>query len=181
MERDSFWTNIFRRSDKGNFRLRDFLKSVFIFSDLAPREIIEVEKITHQRYYKPGERLFCQGDPGVGMYVLLKGEISITRYSENGERKLIASLVPGDFFGEMALSHDSKRTAYAYAETKSEVLSFFKEDINELIETKPKIGIKFLRKLSLTLAERLWSTYQDYEKLIMEVSAKEEKDDKTDG
>lgn len=57
----------------------------------------------------PNEKIFHAGEPGDAMYFIHKGQVDIV----SGEGKLLATLSPGSFFGEMALLNNSARSATA--------------------------------------------------------------------
>ena len=57
--------------------IEEVLSKVPAFANLAPRELKEVAAIVHKREYRTGEPVFYQGDPGLGMYIVQDGEVSI--------------------------------------------------------------------------------------------------------
>jgi CRP-like cAMP-binding protein len=65
---------------------------------------------THVLGCDPGELIYQQGDTGNVMYVIRSGQIRITRADSHGEI-LLASLGPGEFFGEMSLLSGGRRIA----------------------------------------------------------------------
>jgi len=152
MQEDSFWGNIFRKNPKDNEDIYTVLKRVPIFQDLDKRELKAVERILHHRLYMADELVFNEGDPGVGMYIILKGKILITL---GAEKKVLAMLANGDFFGEMALLLESPRTASAISKETTSLLGFFQPDLFGLLETHPRTGNKILQRLAQMIAERL--------------------------
>ena len=58
--------------------LTDFLRTVAIFSDLREDEIEQVVPLLHPVALAPGEQLFSEGDPGETLYVVERGECSIS-------------------------------------------------------------------------------------------------------
>ena len=81
------WEAVESRKSKTADDIFKALKNVPIFSDLNPKEMNEIEKIIHRREYKKGEPIFRMGDPGLGMYIIIKGLINI-----------VGSLVPSGFY-----------------------------------------------------------------------------------
>jgi NADH dehydrogenase len=94
-----------------------------VFSrDLAYPKANETERIS-KAYYRPGDYVFHQGDPGVNFYIIESGEVEIFRSRREGEPgEVIAVLGPGDFFGEMALVDNKPRNASVRARTPVEVV-----------------------------------------------------------
>ena len=71
-------------------------------------------------------------------------------------------LTRGDFFGELALLDEEKRSASAIALKDSQVAVIFKPDLDEFVETHSKEGIQILRGISQIVATRLRNLNQDY-------------------
>ncbi|MDE0961580.1 MAG: cyclic nucleotide-binding domain-containing protein [Candidatus Latescibacteria bacterium] len=155
MPSDPFWSNIFRRRDKEEADVFDILKKVPIFQDLGRREFNKIESILHRRNWNADEGIINEGDPGVGMYIIVAGEVRITQVGEDGGQQQLATLTGGDFFGEQALLDESPRTASAYANETCRIIGFFRPDLLELIESNPRLGLKIVMRLSQMISVRL--------------------------
>lgn len=158
MPSDPFWSNIFRRRDKEEADVFDILKKVPIFQDLGRREFNKIESILHRRNWNADEGIINEGDPGVGMYIIVAGEVRITQVGEDGVQQQLATLTGGDFFGEQALLDESPRTASAYANETCRIIGFFRPDLLELIESNPRLGLKIVMRLSQMISVRLRHT-----------------------
>ena len=158
MPSDPFWSNIFRRRDKEEADVFDVLKKVPIFQDLGRREFNKIESILHRRNWNADEGIINEGDPGVGMYIIVAGEVRITQVGEDGGQQQLATLTGGDFFGEQALLDESPRTASAYANETCRIIGFFRPDLLELIESNPRLGLKIVMRLSQMISVRLRHT-----------------------
>lgn len=72
---------------------------------------------------------------------------------------MITTLVPGDFFGEIALVQENGlRSAGARVLENTRLIGFFKANLLEIIERRPSAGVKILLRLSEVLARRLVDT-----------------------
>jgi CRP/FNR family cyclic AMP-dependent transcriptional regulator len=158
MPSDPFWSNIFRRRDKEEADVFDVLKKVPIFQDLGRREFNKIESILHRRNWNADEGIINEGDPGVGMYIIVAGEVRITQVGEDGGQQQLATLTGGDFFGEQALLDESPRTASAYANETCRIIGLFRPDLLELIESNPRLGLKIVMRLSQMISVRLRHT-----------------------
>ncbi len=160
-ENSFLWNNYFSHdSEKDIFTL---LRGIPIFEDLSRRDLKALERILHRRKYHAGEYVFREGDPGLGMYIIEQGEVSIVSESQSKE---ISRLRKGEFFGEMALFNDRPRNASAVAYEETRLFGFFQPDLFGLLETRPKIGVKVVLKLARILSERLYKAGEETTRLI---------------
>lgn len=157
----SFWANLFKTPTKKD-DLENVLSSMAPFKNLEKKYFKILLKLIHNRAYAANEYVFMQQDPGIGLYLIIKGEILITMETEDGERFDLANLGRGDFFGELALLDEETRSASAIAMKESQLAVIFKPDLDDFIEAHPGEGIKILRGISQIIATRLRNLNQDY-------------------
>ncbi len=148
-----FWDNLFRRHRDWQVEATRMLADTPIFSDIPRRVLRHLVDGMYRRCYQSNEAVFNAGDPGLGMYLVLSGAVAIQL-----DGKPLAELGPGDFFGEVALFGDEVRTADAIATGDTELIGFFRPDLQEWVERSPKLGVRVLLKLGQVLAERLRNT-----------------------
>ena len=158
--RSSFWANLFKTPT-----VKSELEEVFLsmppFQNINSKFIKLLMKVVHNRVYAPNELIFSQNDPGIALYIIIHGEVLITR-DENGDRFDMALLSHGDFFGELALLDESRRSASAIAMKDSQIAVIFRPDLDEFVEAYPKEGVNILRGISTIIATRLRNLNQDY-------------------
>jgi len=148
-----FWENIFKK-DRQVWTIQEALKKNIVFKDLTPREINQIQNITHLRSYTASEAIFKQGEVGVGMYIISKGSVDIV-YDDNR----ITTLKEDDFFGELALVEERGiRTATAIAKEDTQVIGFFKPDLIQIMNQTPEIGVKILFRVAQVIGTRLHET-----------------------
>jgi CRP-like cAMP-binding protein len=157
---DSFWGNIFRQTDEES--VFTLLRDIPLFDGLSSGELSDVKAILHRREYEPGEVLFHQGNPGVGMYIIQEGTIAIVDESTGDT---IVELSDGDFFGEMALLNETPRSATAEARTESVLYGLFRPDLLGLVDRDPALGVKILLRMSRVISERLVQTNETVREL----------------
>jgi CRP-like cAMP-binding protein len=152
--RSSFWANLFKSpTDKSD--LQEILQTIPFFEKLSKRELSGLFNIIHNRSYIKGEYIFHQGDPGIGLYIIREGEVRIERKMESAAIISLAKFKTGDFFGELALVDDEKRSASAIAESEVKIAVIFKPDLDEFISHSPRRGVKILQGISHVIAVRL--------------------------
>ena len=125
-------------------------------------------ELMHNRLYAENEYIFYQGDPGIGLYIIREGEVSIVRGNKENNQKELARLKKGDFFGELAMFDDEIRSASAVAVKETTVTVIFKPDLQEFIDKFPAIGVNILRGLAQIVAVRLRHLNKEYNDLITE-------------
>ena len=170
------WENIFRRSSQRD-QVYDALAGNILFQDLSKKDLKFISSIIHVRDYQPQEKVFVQGEAGVGMYIIVNGSIDIHVQDHSlvtGEAKevFITRLSAGDFFGEISLVDDmGRRSASATSHNDTKVIGFFKPDLVELLERKPEVGVKVVFRLAEVLGRRLVKTTTKVSELRKELFA----------
>lgn len=96
--------------------------------------------------YADGALLCREGDPGSGCYLLLKGELHIMR-SVGQSYRLLSTLNPGTFLGQMALIDDTPRSATVQVKGESIVLMITRSDFNQLLKSGSHLGLKFQEQI----------------------------------
>ncbi|MEP0547487.1 MAG: cyclic nucleotide-binding domain-containing protein [Rhodothermales bacterium] len=131
--------------------LPDDLRELALFSELNDREEQALRRAVVGRRFHAGERVFQEGEPGLGMYVVASGEVEILR-CESG--RSVAQLGVGTFFGEIALLNEVTRMATARAKTESELIILFQPAFDALIDRHPRLGVKLLIALARIMGVR---------------------------
>lgn len=140
------------------------LRATPLFQELSFRELRQIESILHERAYVPNEIIFEQGEEGLGLYVVRSGRVRVSAL-ENGREREIATLGRGQFFGELALLDGSPRSAQARAVEQSELIGFFRPDLQKLCDTNPRIAAKFSVELARWIGKRLRETIQNNQRI----------------
>ena len=93
-----------------------------------------------------GKILFQEGDGGDKMYIIQEGNIRISKQI-GGKEHILAVLGKGDFFGEMAIVNQVKRSATATAIGTVKLLAFNREGFLGMIEKNARIALNVIDKL----------------------------------
>ncbi|MGH9777403.1 MAG: DUF1003 domain-containing protein [Candidatus Acidiferrales bacterium] len=96
---------------------------------------------------KDGETLFHAGEPGDALYIVRSGEIELYIKDTAGQRIVLNTARPGDFFGELALLDEGPRTATAAALADSELLVLGRDDLILLFQKNPDAALHMLASL----------------------------------
>jgi CRP-like cAMP-binding protein len=122
------------------------LSSVRFFASCGKKELRSIAKAAKIASMHRGTQIITEGDEANTMYVILDGTARVSR----GGRRL-ATIGPGDAFGELALLSKGPRTASVVATSDMEVAIITRHHLSGLLETAPA----FSRKLIESLADRM--------------------------
>lgn len=129
------------------------LKRSPVFSMVTTDDLRMVAQSLQQQEYFRGDCVFEINDQGDYLYLLVSGEVGITIEQDPSSTNYIATLGPGDTFGEMNLLDDLPRSATARVLEDTTVLALEKSRLKCLIQSYPDISIGMLRSLSLRIRE----------------------------
>lgn len=138
------------------------LRRTYFLQNLAETEYSNLAQKIKVEIFAQNETVFNQGDMGNTFYIIKDGRVQITIKNTCQEIVLQRELVPEDFFGEMSLLTGEPRSATIQALEDTELFVLEKEDLRELLETKPKIR----EEISRVLAERKIRTDKSIEECI---------------
>ena len=155
---NAFWGNIFKGWRREESPTVLTLKQVPIFEGFSDKQYREIEKLIHERIYKPNEYVFKKKAPGVGMFIILSGKVEIFIEEADGKKQTLVELEEGDFFGELSLLDEEVRSASAIAKDHSTLLGFLRPDLFSLLERNPELGNKILLNLARVIGARLRKT-----------------------
>ena len=129
------------------------LKRSPVFSMVATDDLRMIAQALEQQVYFRGDRVFEINQQGDYLYLLVAGRIGISIEQDPSSTHFIATLGPGDSFGEMNLLDDLPRSATAHVLEDATVLALEKSRLKCLIQSYPDISIGMLRSLSLRIRE----------------------------
>jgi len=120
-----------------------------MFPVLTESEIARIGRFGTVRRYKRGDRLFAAGEPGPGMFVVLKGVVAMSQRDGLGHVVPIGSHGPGEFSGEVASLSGSHALVDGYAEEDVETLLVPPSQLRALIIAEADLGERIVRALIL--------------------------------
>jgi CRP/FNR family transcriptional regulator, cyclic AMP receptor protein len=134
------------------------LKKINLFETLVEPELEKIGKLCRPENAAKGAVIFKEGDPGDRCYIILQGEVRISKFIPNIGEEALAVLKAGDYFGEMALIDNFPRSAHAIANTGAELLSINKTELDKVLIMDRDLGYKLLWAFTRTLSKRLRET-----------------------
>jgi CRP-like cAMP-binding protein/uncharacterized membrane protein YdbT with pleckstrin-like domain len=132
-----------------------FLRKIHLFHDLKDEQLLKVAEKFTEKSFDTGELILEQGKPADSFYIIFSGRVRVFRRREGREQEL-ATLVKGDYVGEMELFSHHGRSANVAALEPSLLLMMSKRDFETLLKQfpslKPNLEVSIQsRKLSRTL------------------------------
>jgi CRP-like cAMP-binding protein len=136
----------------------ELLKQVVIFRDLEDAELALVAEVCKEESFVSGEYIFREGELGNRLYLIVSGEVRISRDVPNSGEEALAVLKPGAMFGEMAVFDRSQRSTHAISNGGTRALTISRPDFEMLLEFNRELAYKVLWAVVRVLSSRLRST-----------------------
>jgi CRP/FNR family cyclic AMP-dependent transcriptional regulator len=122
------------------------IREVPLFAELSDDELAATAEKLSERHVARGDRLSTQGGAGYFFFVIESGTVGVSHGDD-----VVATLGPGDFFGEAAILETTRRTATVTAASDVTVLEMFGADLAVLNAQSPSVHAAIER----AMAERL--------------------------
>lgn len=123
---------------------------------LSPAEIRLLATFSQEENYESDSIIFREGEIGDRLYIILDGQVRISKFIPGIGEEALAILSRGEFFGEMALIDGSPRSADARAHGRgTTILSIDKKTLGEILKMDPAASLQFLNLLTKMLTQRL--------------------------
>lgn len=129
---------------------REVLTASELFRDMSKFQIRKTILLSQMREYAPGEVIIGEGSLGRDMYLVLEGRVRV----ERGGR-LLATLGPGEIFGEIGFVEENRRIASVSAAEPVTVLLFSQEKVAASMRFYPRIAARLNMNISRVLGRRL--------------------------
>ena len=123
------------------------------FPGITPDEVQAL--IAHSQVHSyPAKTVLCrENKTETTFYMILEGEVEVTKNINQSEERLLKTLRPGDFFGEMGLIHNAPRAATVTAKTNLVALELEKEAFDEVLKNSASVSMAMVREISNRLRE----------------------------
>lgn len=116
----------------------ELLRKVPFFREFPVDEFAVVAKSMHAHTVSENEVIVRQGEAGDSLFLIARGVVRISRDTD-GVTHDLATLMAGDFIGEMALLHREPRAATARTVTPATLYELGREDLNRVIAKHPTV------------------------------------------
>jgi CRP/FNR family cyclic AMP-dependent transcriptional regulator len=134
------------------------LRNVAIFTNLDDAELGEVADVCRIEEFVSGEYIFREGEHGNRLYLIVEGDVRISRDVPGSGEEALAILKPGALFGEMAVFDRSERSTHAISNGGTRVLTITRPDFEMLLDFNRELAYKVLWSVTRLLSGRLRQT-----------------------
>ncbi|MCC8956037.1 cyclic nucleotide-binding domain-containing protein [Bradyrhizobium sp. Pear77] len=135
--------------------LKAFLLATPFFGGLSDTSLDRLISMLVERRFDVGATIVAEGEPGRSMFVVHSGELLVSKLGHSGGSIRMASLEPGDFFGEMTLIEMQNRSASVVAQSPTvlyelsarSLYTYCKADIHAYVLVMQNISRELCRRL----------------------------------
>jgi CRP/FNR family cyclic AMP-dependent transcriptional regulator len=166
----------------------ELLRSVPLFADLEEGELERFSQVAVPRTFPAGTRVFHEGDNSDACYIVRDGSFRVTREHSDGRAITLATLGPGEIFGELAMLDGDTRSASAESITDGTLLALPANDVRSLLGRNPEIALKLvaglvrrLRAANMRLSRQSFQTVPSRVAGILAQLSREGQDNSADG
>ena len=124
-------------------RRAELIAGCRLFTGLPDHEVRAIAGTAQEIEFPAGRVIARQGEVGTGFFVIVDGTVRVVR---NGE--LIATLGPGEFFGELSILDGQPRTAQVVTEEPTRCLALASWDFERVLLENPQLTLGILRGLA---------------------------------
>ena len=123
------------------------------FPGIKADEIQDIIALSTVHSYPVGTVLCHEDAIEHTFYMLLEGDVEVTKGINKMEIRLLKTLMAGDFFGEMALIHNAPRAATVAAKTDVVTLELEKNSFDLILKHSPSVAMAMVREISKRLRQ----------------------------
>ncbi len=138
------------------------LRRIKLFADLEEPQLESFLRYLEEVRCPQFSHIVRQGQRGEAMYLVLEGEVRALTIVD-GKESTLATIVAGDWFGEISLLDHGPRSVDVIANKDSILLKLSSEAFELLLREAPMLAVPFLRALSRTVVARIRQATKRYE------------------
>jgi CRP-like cAMP-binding protein len=129
------------------------LARVPLFAGLDGTSIAALDAFAFQRTFAPGEVIVEEGHTGNGLFVVLEGHVEVIKGIGTDRAQHLATLGPGEPFGEIALLGEWKRSASVRAVEETRCLGMDRWVFLAHLRREPELALRVIQFLAQRLVE----------------------------
>ncbi|WP_045113516.1 Crp/Fnr family transcriptional regulator [Microscilla marina] len=122
-----------------------FLENVNLFNLLCPHRIKAYKKEHSFEQYNKNDFVYLDQDQADKVYLIIKGKVKISSYTEDGEEIVKAILTKGEVFGELAALGESHRNDYAQAVAATTICAVDTQTLQTLLKNQQEFSLNIYK------------------------------------
>jgi len=155
---------------------QELLANIPLFESLTPEDLDALARRIEDADYAEGDAVFKHGDEGSSLFLIDSGAVEIS-YGEGRGRVVLATLFPGQYFGELSLFDGAPRSATATATKPSRLMRLDRDDLVDFVNKNPPAALRIIAEMS----ERLRQTNELMSRQVSRNVLEEEEESLTFG
>lgn len=132
-------------------RAERLLGQIPLFSAVPPHRLRAMFQLARRERFRAGDLVIREGEIGSTLYVIRSGRMHVLRETDEGNAVILATLGPGEFFGELALFDRQPRSATVVAAEDTDTLSLGRVEILDIIRRYPEVALALLTSIGSRL------------------------------
>ena len=134
------------------------LHKVPLFSGLDIQLLSSIMPLFIEETFPKNSKILREGEFGDSMFIIVDGQVSVTKFNQEGKEIFITNLNSGSYFGEVALIDNQPRSANINADDEISVLRLKKSVFEKLLVEDKTFAINFYRNCLNETLERMRET-----------------------
>ena len=130
------------------------LRQIGMLQVLSPEQVGQLAEESSEQVYAAGEPVIRQGDAATSMFVIVSGRVEVSAHQEHAPAVRLATLEPGDYFGEMSLMTGAPRSATVTPLVETRLLEVGKEAFRRILAAQPDLMEQLAGALQVRARER---------------------------
>ena len=124
------------------------MQNIELFEHLSEEDLETLESLAVTRSYPKNTVLINEGDQANAMYFIDSGKVRVFVSDDQGKELILNTMGEGEYFGELSLLDDEKRSASVITTEKATFSIIYKEDFTDAIVKNPNLALSLLRNLT---------------------------------
>ncbi len=130
---------------------KNLLRKIKLFESISDPELEALSKHFVFRNFPKNSVIINEGDTSNSMYIILNGRVKVYLNDENGKEVTLNIQQPGDYFGEVSLFDDGKRSASIMTLEKCKFALLEKHEFVKCMASNPQLALTIIKGLTFRL------------------------------
>lgn len=122
-----------------------FLENVNLFNLLCPHRVKAYQKTHSFEQYNKNEFVYLDQDDADKIYLIVKGKIKISSYTEGGDEIVKSILTKGEIFGELAVLGEDRRNDYAQSVAATTICAVDTQTLQTLLKDQQDFSVSIYK------------------------------------